>query len=93
MHAGICSPSAGAIDVPLQHLQHSCSIAAGGSLGPEAPLLALCAAATSWLARQVRHACAAPGLLTHPLATWLTSCQRNEHIAGIIYLKHCRMNI
>ncbi len=32
----------------------SFSIAAGGSLGPEAPLLALCAATTSWLGRKVQ---------------------------------------
>lgn len=38
---------------PAMFLCSTFSIAAGGSLGPEAPLLALCAAATSWLARRV----------------------------------------
>ena len=39
---------------PSMFLCSSFSIAAGGSLGPEAPLLALCAATTSWLGRKVR---------------------------------------
>lgn len=38
---------------PSMFLCSSFSIAAGGSLGPEAPLLALCAASVSWLGRHV----------------------------------------
>ena len=41
---------------PSMFLCSSFSIAAGGSLGPEAPLLALCAATTSWLGRKVQPA-------------------------------------
>ena len=52
---------------PSMFLCSSFSIAAGGSLGPEAPLLALCAATTSWLGRKVLH------FLTGPLASCLPS--------------------
>lgn len=38
---------------PSMFLCSSFSIAAGGSLGPEAPLLALCAASVSWLGQHV----------------------------------------
>jgi hypothetical protein len=49
-------PSQGYLPIrqsPSMFLCSSFSIAAGGSLGPEAPLLALCAATTSWLGRKV----------------------------------------
>ena len=40
---------------PSMFLCSTFSIAAGGSLGPEAPLLALCGASCSWFGRQVLH--------------------------------------
>lgn len=40
---------------PSMFLCSTFSIAAGGSLGPEAPLLALCGASCSWFGRRVLH--------------------------------------
>eukprot|EP00210_Caulerpa_lentillifera_P003493 g3333.t1 len=39
--------------VPAMYLCSICTIVSGGSLGPEAPLLAMCASSTGWISRRV----------------------------------------
>lgn len=71
---------------PSMFLCSTFSIAAGGSLGPEAPLLALCGASCSWFGRRVLRYkgqklrnCALLGMFACP---WFRFCKPPQHWSG-----------